>query len=165
MITFRRCEVADCKSPSTRKSMCNKHYRRFMKYGDAMKLKNREAGQGTPHNSGYWMFEENGRSVLRHIKIAEKALGRRLPKGAQVHHVDGDRGNDANQNLVICQDRFYHQLLHKRQRALNACGNPDWIKCHICKKYDDPSKVRTYQPSGLHRHIQCWREQYQAQKR
>lgn len=70
--------------------------------------------------------------ILQHVEIAEKALGRRLPKGAQVHHVDGNKRNNATSNLVICQDGAYHQLLHVRTRIVRAGGNPNTQK--ICTK-------------------------------
>jgi hypothetical protein len=44
-------------------------------------------------------------------KIAEKVLGKPLPKGTVIHH-EGDQ-------MVICQDQAYHHLLHKR---INAIG-------------------------------------------
>lgn len=51
-----------------------------------------------------------------HILIAEKALGRPLPPGAEVHHWDKDRWNNTPTNLVICPDHAYHMLIHKRMR-------------------------------------------------
>lgn len=39
-----------------------------------------------------------------HILVAEKALGRTLPKGAEVHHVNEDRADNRNTNLVICEN-------------------------------------------------------------
>jgi hypothetical protein len=60
--------------------------------------------------------------VLEHILVAEKALGHLLPPGAVVHHIDENRGNNANDNLVVCQDREYHNQLHKRMRRLAANG-------------------------------------------
>jgi hypothetical protein len=67
-----------------------------------------------------------------HVSIAERALGKSLPKGAEVHHVDGNRWNNANSNLVICQDHGYHYLLHARARIVRAGGNPNTqrICCH-----------------------------------
>ena len=71
--------------------------------------------------------------VYRHILVAEKALGRLLPKGAQVHHVDGNPRNNSNRNLVICQDMAYHKLLHYRTRVVKAGGNPNTDKfCGDC---------------------------------
>lgn len=72
-------------------------------------------------------------SVLEHVIVAEKALGKPLPAGAQVHHVDENRRNNANANLVICQDQTYHHLLHVRARVLRAGGNPNTdFACSTC---------------------------------
>ncbi len=60
----------------------------------------------------------SGGVVLEHILIAEKALGYPLPIGAEVHHFDEHKSNNANGNLVICENHSYHALLHVRQRAL-----------------------------------------------
>jgi hypothetical protein len=73
----------------------------------------------------------------KHVLIAEKALGRALPKGAQIHHVDNNGKNNANNNLVICPNFSYHALLHMRTRALEACGNASWVKCVVCRTWDD----------------------------
>lgn len=76
-----------------------------------------------------------------HMVIAEKALGRPLPKFADVHHVDGDRANNDPRNLVICEDRGFHFHLHYRTRALDACGNANWKYCKYCKTWDAPENI------------------------
>lgn len=75
-----------------------------------------------------------------HVFVAERALGHALPKGAEVHHVDGDKRNSANRNLVICQDHAYHRLLHRRARVKAFGGNPntDHI-CTSCKQLVTPT--------------------------
>lgn len=88
--------------------------------------------------------------VLEHVLIAEQALGKPLPEGAQVHHVDGDPGNNAPGNLVICQDQAYHKLLHRRQRALEACGHADWLRCWVCKEWDEPANLRVEPRNTCH---------------
>ncbi len=50
--------------------------------------------------------------VREHILIAEKVLGKLLPDAAIVHHVNEDVSDNRKENLVICEDRAYHNLLH-----------------------------------------------------
>jgi hypothetical protein len=73
-----------------------------------------------------------GSSSRSHRLRAEKALGKPLPAGAEVHHVDGDKSNP-DARLVICQDAAYHKLLHARERIVRAGGNPDTDRiCSMC---------------------------------
>jgi hypothetical protein len=91
-----------------------------------------------------------------HILIAEKVLGKSLPKGVVVHHANGLEDNNA---LVICQDQEYHMLLEQRTRAYKACGHANWKNCYICKRYDDPANL--YCPPGRNRsfrHTSCHAE-------
>lgn len=67
-----------------------------------------------PVIKGYRMAVGRKRQTL-HRRRAELALGKPLPRGAEVHHADGSKGDNAPL-LVICQDRAYHMLLHKRMR-------------------------------------------------
>lgn len=73
--------------------------------------------------------------VKKHVLIAELAFGGPLPNGVEIHHLDNDGGNNANTNLVICQDRAYHFLLHKRQNILAVGGDPNTqLRCYTCNK-------------------------------
>lgn len=76
--------------------------------------------------------------VAEHILIAEKALGKKLPQGVEVHHVNEDKKDNRPGNLVICPNHGYHALLHRRQNAFDACGHYDWVKCCHCKQHDNP---------------------------
>ena len=51
---------------------------------------------------------------FEHVLVAEKALGRGLRKGEIVHHIDGNRANNENSNLLICT-QSYHAWLHRKQ--------------------------------------------------
>ena len=74
--------------------------------------------------------------VREHIFIAEKVLEKKLPKNAVVHHVDANRSNNINSNLVVCENEAYHRMLHQRTNALKNCGHAGWRKCQYCKTYD-----------------------------
>jgi len=87
-------------------------------------------------NNGYAMGQDNKRE---HTHVAERALGKRLPKRAVVHHINEIRHDNRPENLVICQDSAYHLLLHRRQRALRATGNPNAVKCRYCLRWVAPT--------------------------
>lgn len=89
----------------------------------------------------YRKIKVDGKQVREHIAVATRAFGRPLPKGVKVHHADGNLLNNKNANLVICPNDSYHQLLHRRMRALDVCGNANWIKCWVCKAYDAPENI------------------------
>ena len=116
------CLVEGCAKRHYGKGWCQKHYLRWYKHGDPLVMLRRENGTGTAHNQGYWSRQENGVRKLEHVRIAEAALGKPLPPKAEIHHVDGNKRNNDPTNLVICPNRAYHMLLHKRQRQMQAEG-------------------------------------------
>src|SRR3954468_15898274 len=77
----------------------------------------------------------HGRLQTLHRIVAAMALGKPLPPKAEVHHVDGNTMNNLNSNLVICEDRAYHRLLHIRANTLRAGGDPNTERlCGNCGK-------------------------------
>lgn len=98
-------------------------------------------------------IKQNG-YVRDHLLIAEKALGRPIPITTPVHHFPSVQNCS---NLVICNNKAYHLLLHVRYRALMACGHPTWRRCVICKKYDDPINMVIY-PRKAPFHSACRKE-------
>jgi len=119
----------------------------------------RKKGTGTINRRGYVVIGSNGIYKYEHVIAAESVLARSMRKGEEVHHVDGNPTNNSPANLVICSDRSYHQLLHVRERAIDACGNPDWRKCCYCSEYDSIDNLVTY-PNRAPRHRSCAIEYY-----
>lgn len=157
------CSVVTCGRAAVARGFCMRHYQRFMRYGDAERpFQVRRAHEGSPTASGYMRVKaKNEKPYFVHDRVAERALGRPLPPGAVVHHVDGNPANNAPSNLVICPSQKYHALLHRRTDALDACGLANWRKCNICKRYDDPANLYIHERAGA-THKACVRERRRA---
>lgn len=150
------CSVAGCVRRVAARGMCKLHYYRVQRLGHPgpAGLMVAPKGNGSIDNRGYRMLMVGGRRVAEHVLIAERALGKPLPLGAQIHHVNGIPSDNRPGNLVICPDQRYHALLHQRQRAL-ACGNANYRKCPHCGVYDDPKNMAPG-GSGKLRHRACF---------
>jgi hypothetical protein len=97
--------------------LCGMHYLRWTRYGRLHTIvKNRGSGY-TIDPRGYVAIWDGDKLEYQHRLIAEKALGKPLPKGAVVHHIDEDKANNHPSNLVICPDQTYHRLIHARMKA------------------------------------------------
>jgi len=152
------CIIQGCGKVATTRSWCPMHYQRWRHNGDPLKTKNappRPAGDGGFTALGYLVKDVGGVRTYEHVRKAGAALGKKLPQKAHVHHVDYDPGNNENTNLVICPDAAYHRLLHRRTDALNACGNPNWSPCRLCKQYDDPANMYHRPGTADHTHRAC----------
>ena len=124
-----KCSIEDCeKTKIAARGMCWKHYLRWNRHGDATINKIKGYRSGRYVSMGYVMIHLGGNDYkAEHVLMAEKALGRPLPHGAEVHHVDRDRQNNNTKspwNLVICPDHAYPLLLHRRARMLGY--DPPW---------------------------------------
>lgn len=158
-----KCSVDGCEKPVRHRSFCNGHYKRLLKYGSPTGLpKTNRMGLGHLMKNGYRRTMIDGVTQFDHIRVAEKALGKPLPKGAEVHHVDENRSHNVGTNLVICPDAAYHDLLHLRMKA-RAAGVPlDWRKCRFCKTFDAPDNL-FIAASGVH-HRACINTYYRNQR-
>lgn len=153
---MRVCSLDGCEAPHVAKGFCQNHYRVFMRRGAPVAPT--RPGPGVHVATGGYLFRSiDGRTVYEHVAIAERALGKPLPPGAEVHHCNGDPADNRPGNLVICPDHAYHMLLHQRERALIACGHADWRPCKVCGTHDDPARMRPHLRQFYH--PSCIKEQ------
>lgn len=111
------------------------------------------------------LFGERRGLTMEHVVVVSKAMGKWLRRTARVHHVDEDRQNNDNANLVACDSVGYHALLHLRSEALSNCGNPDYRKCYLCQRWDAPENLSKYR--STHKHRECaakWARDHRARK-
>lgn len=109
-------------------------------------------------------YSQNG-FIKEHRLIVEKLIGKILPKNAVVHHVNGNKTDNLNTNLVVCENNSYHLLLHWREKALRECGNANWRKCKFCHRWDKlENLVLTKNKSGGGYHYVCRREYREKRK-
>jgi hypothetical protein len=117
------------------------------------------------HQPGHPRSSTDG-YVAEHILIVEAVIGHALPSKARIHHVDEQKSNNAHGNLVACEDQNYHMRLHRRNRALLACGDAGGLICMFCHQYDTRDALRTFprnDASGVRAfHPECSRESWQV---
>jgi len=68
------------------------------------------------NDKGYLEFVDSGKLI--HIWKAEKKYGKEKLKGMHVHHIDGDKKNNDNSNLILLskEDHYdLHQYENKKQ--------------------------------------------------
>ena len=113
------CEVCGCEfkrsTPSRPQRFCNTKCGAIGRSGPYRT----KAHGSTSSYRGYVMVHLNGRrrAVPEHVLKVEKVLGRRLRKGELVHHVNGDKADNRNANLLVCR-RPYHSWIHARMSYL-----------------------------------------------
>ena len=87
-------------------------------------LKNPNWRGGVKHNSdGYILIKKPDHPradlegyVMEHRLVMEAKLGRALTRDEVVHHVDGNRANNAPENLILFGSHRVHRLYHARKR-------------------------------------------------
>jgi len=115
-----KCKIEDCNRNTSKgaQGLCGMHYLRWTRYGRLHSIVNRGSGY-TITSSNYVLLElSEGKRQYEHIILAEKALGKKLPKGAIIHHTGEPWDNHGPFKLIVCPNQAYHLLLHRRAKEL-----------------------------------------------
>jgi hypothetical protein len=96
------------------------------KIGESQRGKNGAAARswkgGRINSNGYRMVyaPDHPRStgpsrnyVYEHVLVAEQTLGRFIVPPEVVHHIDGDKLNNAPENLMVCANQAEHMRVHR----------------------------------------------------
>jgi hypothetical protein len=65
--------------------------------------------------------------AYEHRLVAEKKLGRKLRKGEQIHHLNGNKQDNAPSNIEVMVSAAHHRVKHRRRnsnRRLPEQSNP-----------------------------------------
>lgn len=121
MIALGICRVDDCgeRAVTVSEKLCHFHRRRQEAGFDLTnKRLIRQRGLGTLDKRQYVVIRIGGVAKFEHRNIVEKALGKPIPQGVQIHHLNDKKWDNRPNNLVVCPNDAYHKLLHKRTREL-----------------------------------------------
>lgn len=110
-MAIKTCTLEICNKKHKSRGYCERHYRNFLKYGDPEAVPfrvSREKGYREKTSNGYIRVygytdhpkNDKGR-VYEHVLVMEEQLGRYLLPGENVHHKNGDRTNNAPENLEL----------------------------------------------------------------
>lgn len=71
--------------------------------------------------------------AYEHRLVAEQKVGRRLRSGEIPHHIDGNKQNNAPENLRVVRSRSVHmQLHHGRDPNMRHDGEPNPVTTCAC---------------------------------
>jgi hypothetical protein len=77
--------------------------------------------EGSARADGYVRLAVTGRRVYAHRQAMEIKLGRQICRHEHVHHIDGNTGNNAPENLELLTNS-QHRKLHCKTAPKNAIG-------------------------------------------
>jgi len=104
-----------------------------------------------PVGRGHHLALGDGYYAYEHRLAAERKLGRRLLPQEQVHHINGDRTDNREENLAVLPSKAHHFVLHRKSgRKRRDPGEPNVAISCACgcgtmfPRYDEQGRPRRY---------------------
>lgn len=102
-------------------------------------------------------------TILEHRLVAERKIGRYLKKTEVVHHIDGNKTNNVEDNLIIFRTNSDHSRFHKigimkdMGDGTHICPIPEKeiIQCKHCGKYFIKDK---WKKNNKYCSVQCYKD-------
>lgn len=110
---------------------------------------------------GYHMIRINAQRKLAHRQIMEEHLGRALLDTEVVHHIDGNRKNNAIENLQVLPSQSAHITLHLRKYLLTETHR----ECHVCRQVKKHSEFHAKNRHSCKICMNRYAAEYRARKK
>ena len=125
---FKKCKIPECNGRVFARAVCQKHYARWIRNGAPEKT---YWGKGHITSHGYRSFGGDKNRQYEHRKVMQEIVGRSLRRSEHVHHIDGNKLNNAPSNLELIT-ASEHIRRHKTTTFRNAT-HKECTRCHAIK--------------------------------
>lgn len=112
------CSVEGCGGKVVAKGLCDKHRKRLKRNGSEHIHINQPWGAArTVRSDGYIYITVNGKQVMEHREVMAKKIGRPLHPEEVVHHLNENRQDNREENLVLFESVAEHSRHHGYERT------------------------------------------------